>query len=202
MREGSRRPKCLLDVLLKLHIEDQVLDEEEVRQEVDTFIAAGHVSIAVTVKWALFLVGLYPEVQEKIHQELDSVLGADSKGPLSVADLNELKYLECVLKESNRLYPPAGAVARKFLKTSAFVATKYPREHTLLWHLLGAQRRRRPRDCIGRVFAEMEAKILVCHILRSFSLHSLDSRDQVLPIIKLSLQSSQPARIKFRHRQQ
>ncbi|GIY31058.1 cytochrome P450 4V2 [Caerostris darwini] len=40
MREGSRRPKCLLDVLLKLHMEDKVLDEEGVRQEVDTFIAA------------------------------------------------------------------------------------------------------------------------------------------------------------------
>ncbi|GIX85293.1 hypothetical protein CEXT_545471 [Caerostris extrusa] len=47
-----------------------------------------------------------------------------------------------------------------------------------------------------RVFAEMEVKIL-----RSFSLHSLDSRDQVLPLIKITLQSSQPARIKFRHRQ-
>ncbi|GIY99725.1 cytochrome P450 4p1 [Caerostris extrusa] len=59
-----------------------------------------------------------------------------------------------------------------------------------------------PRDCIGRVFAEMEVKILVCHILRNFSLHSLDSRDQVLPIIKITLQLSQPARIKFRRRQQ
>ncbi|GIY08405.1 cytochrome P450 4V2 [Caerostris extrusa] len=94
----SRRPKCLLDVLLKLHIEDQVLDEEGVRQEVDTFISAGHDTSAAAVKWTLYLIGLYPEVQEKIHQELDSVLGADSKGPLSVANLNELTYLECVLK--------------------------------------------------------------------------------------------------------
>ncbi|GIY38649.1 cytochrome P450 4V2 [Caerostris darwini] len=54
----------------------------------------------------------------------------------------------------------------------------------------------------GRVFAEMEVKILVCHILRNFSLHSLDSRDLVLPLIKITLQSSQPARITFRRRQQ
>ncbi|GIY09383.1 cytochrome P450 4c3 [Caerostris darwini] len=40
IRDDSRRPKCLLDVLLKLHIEDQLLDEDGVRQEVDTFIAA------------------------------------------------------------------------------------------------------------------------------------------------------------------
>ncbi|GIX93066.1 probable cytochrome P450 4d20 [Caerostris darwini] len=171
--DDSRRPKCLLDVLLKLHIEDQVLDEDGVGQEVDTFISAGHDSISVTVKWALYLIGLYPDVQEKIHHELDSVLGADSKGPLSVADLNELKYMDCVLKESNRLYPPAAAFGRKV-----------------------------PEEISIRVFAEMQGKILVYHILKNFCLRSLDSRDQVLPIIKLSLQSSQPARIKFRRRQQ
>ncbi|GIY99736.1 cytochrome P450 4c3 [Caerostris extrusa] len=59
-----------------------------------------------------------------------------------------------------------------------------------------------PRNCIGRIFGEMEVKVLVCHILRSFSLHSLDSRDKVLPLMKITLQSSQPARIKFRRRQQ
>ncbi|GIY67782.1 hypothetical protein CEXT_338141 [Caerostris extrusa] len=37
MGDDSRKPKCLLDILLKLHIEDQVLDEEGVRQEADTF---------------------------------------------------------------------------------------------------------------------------------------------------------------------
>ncbi|GIZ00941.1 hypothetical protein CEXT_216351 [Caerostris extrusa] len=53
----------------------------------------GHETIAISVKWALYLIGLHPEVQERIHQELDRVLGSDSKGPLAVADLNELKYL-------------------------------------------------------------------------------------------------------------
>ncbi|GIX80593.1 cytochrome P450 4V2 [Caerostris extrusa] len=127
MGDDSRRPKCLLDVLLKLHIEDQVFDEEGVRQEVDTFISAGHESTAVTTKWALYLIGLYPEVQEKIHHELDSVLGADSKGPLSVADLNELKYLECVLKESNRLYPPAAVIARKISEDISICGYKIPK---------------------------------------------------------------------------
>ncbi|GIX66982.1 cytochrome P450 4V2 [Caerostris extrusa] len=232
--DDSRRPKCLLDVLLKLHIEDQVLDEEGVRQEVDTFISTGHDSISVTVKWALYLIGLYPEVQEKIHQELDSVLGADSKGPLSVADLNELKYLDCVLKESNRLYPPAAAFGRKISEEISICGYTIPKRTTVIVAPFFVHRDEDvfpdpekfdperflpenslhipecayipfsagPRDCIGRVFAEMEVKILVCHILRNFSLHSLDSRDQVHPIVKITLQSSQPARIKFRRRQQ
>ncbi|GIY13485.1 cytochrome P450 4V2 [Caerostris darwini] len=234
MGNDSRRPKCLLDVLLKLHLEDQVLDEEGVRQEVDTFISAGHETTAIAVKWTLFLIGLYPEVQEKIHQELDSVLGADSKGPLSVADLNEFKFLDCVLKESNRIYPPVPAIARKISEEITICGYKIPkRAHVIVSSFLVHRDEdifpdperfdperflpensehipecayipflTGPRDCNGRVFAEMEVKVLVCHILRNFSLHSLDSRDQVLPLAKLSLQSSQPTRIQFRCRQQ
>ncbi|GIY21781.1 cytochrome P450 4V2 [Caerostris extrusa] len=274
MGDDSRRPKCLLDILLKLHIEDQVLDEEGVRQEVDTFI--GHDTVTVAVKWALYLIGLYTEVQEKIHQELDSVLGADSKGALSVADLNELKYLECVLKaspsqdssfkqfsrkmmflmkalfspeilpypmhlclcgsqkECNRLYPPVPLFARKVSEETSICGHTIPKRTTVVVTPFLVHRDEDvfpdpekfdperflpensthipecayipfaagPRNCIGRVFGEMEVKLLVCHILRSFSLHSLDSRDQVLPVAKITLQSSEPARIKFRRRQQ
>ncbi|GIY38661.1 probable cytochrome P450 4d20 [Caerostris darwini] len=232
--DDSRKPKCLLDVLLKLHIEDKVLDEEGVRQEVDTFISAGHETVAVAVKWALYLIGLYPEVQEKIHQELDSVLGADSKGPLRVADLNELKYLECVLKECFRLYPPAALFARKTSEEISICGYTIPNRTTVVVSPFLVHREEDvfpdaekfdpeqflpensalipecayipfaagPRNCIGHTFAEIEVKVLVCHILRNFSLRSLDSTDQVLPIVKITLQSSQPARIKFRRRQQ
>ncbi|GIY08404.1 cytochrome P450 4c3 [Caerostris extrusa] len=229
-------PKCLLDVLLKLHIEDQVLDEEGVRQEVDTFISAGHETVAVAVKWALYLIGLYPEVQEKLHQELDSLLGVGSKGPLSVAELNEMKYLECVLKECNRIYPPVPIIARNITEETGISFFRWlhstKRTQVIVSPLLVHRDEdvfpdpekfdperflpensahipecayipfaAGPRGCIGRVFAEMEVKILVCHILRNFSLHSLDSRDLVLPLIKITLQSSQSARIKFRRRQ-
>ncbi|GIY55701.1 hypothetical protein CEXT_766441 [Caerostris extrusa] len=67
-------------------------------EKLTTDVYKGHETTTIAGKWALYLIGLYPEVQEKIHQELDSVLGAVSKDPLSVADLNEFKYLECVLK--------------------------------------------------------------------------------------------------------
>ncbi|GIX93040.1 probable cytochrome P450 4d20 [Caerostris darwini] len=256
--DDSRKPKCLLDVLLKLHIEDEVLDEEGVRQErsghiyfggnfliniypsklkqthINLKCVQGHETVAVAVKWALYLIGLYPEVQEKIHQELDSVLGADSKGPLRVADLNELKYLECVLKKCFRLYPPAALFARKTseeisicgytipnrttVAVSPFLvhreedvfpdAEKFdperflPKNSALIPECAYIPFAAGPRNCIGHTFAEIEVKVLVCHILKNFSLHSLDSRDQVLPIVKITLQSSQPARIKFRRRQQ
>ncbi|GIY15151.1 cytochrome P450 4V2 [Caerostris extrusa] len=63
--DDSSKYKSLLEVLLKLHIEDKALDEEGVRREVDTFIVAGHDTVATTIKWALYLIGHHPEVQEK-----------------------------------------------------------------------------------------------------------------------------------------
>ncbi|GIY87034.1 cytochrome P450 4V2 [Caerostris darwini] len=176
-------------------------------------IPEGHETTAVAVKWTLYLIGLYPEVQEKIHHELDSVLGTDSKDPLSLVDLNELKYLECVLKECNRIYPPAPAIIKKISKDISISGHTIPKRTHIIVAPFFLHRDEDvfpdpekfdperflpensahfpecayipfaagPRDCIGRVFAEMEVKILVCHILRSFSLHSLDSRDQVLP---------------------
>lgn len=65
--------------------------------------------------WLLYLLGLYPEVQAKVHDELDRVFGDDRKRPVTMEDLNELKYLECVIKESLRLYPSVPAIARRLL---------------------------------------------------------------------------------------
>ncbi|GIX90354.1 cytochrome P450 4V2 [Caerostris extrusa] len=79
-----------------------------------------------------YMIGLYPEVQEKIHQELNCVLGADSKGPLSISDLNELQYLDCVLKESHRLFPPAIAIGRKISEDISICGHSIPKRTTVI----------------------------------------------------------------------
>ncbi|GIY98342.1 cytochrome P450 4c3, partial [Caerostris extrusa] len=119
--------------IIKKKTVDQVLDEEGVRQEVDTFIVAGHETIAIAVKWALYLIGLHHDVQEKMHQELDSVLGADNKGPISIADLNELKFLDCVLKECYRLYPVTAGFGRKISEDISICGYKiHKRTHIIV----------------------------------------------------------------------
>ncbi|GIX78240.1 cytochrome P450 4V2 [Caerostris darwini] len=125
--DDSSRYKSLLEVLLKLHIKDQALDEEGVIQEVVTFIIGGHDTVAAAIKWALYLIGHHPEVQEKIHEEVDSVLEGDPQRPLSVDDLGDLKYLDCVLKECNRLYPSVPMFGRHIFeetKICGYIAPK------------------------------------------------------------------------------
>ncbi|GIX78238.1 cytochrome P450 4V2, partial [Caerostris darwini] len=230
--DDSSKYKSLLEVLLKLHIEDQALDEKGVRQEVDTFIVAGHDTVAATIKWALYMIGHHPEVQEKIHQEVDSVFEGNGDKPLSVDDLSDLKYLDCVLKECNRIYPSVPLFGRHIFEetkicgytapkgASAIVMTYFlhrdedvfpdpekfdpdrflPENKQNIPEFAYVPFGAGPRNCVGRWFGEMEVKTMACHILRNFSLHSLDSRDKVLPVMNLTLQSSQPVRIKFRPR--
>lgn len=60
----------------------------------------------------MFCIGLHPEVQEKLHQEMDMVFGDDRTRPVTADDLRQMTYLECVIKESLRLYPAGPFFAR------------------------------------------------------------------------------------------
>ncbi|GBM41316.1 Cytochrome P450 4V2 [Araneus ventricosus] len=116
-RDKSRaKHKALLDLLLDRHMETGELSEEDIREEVDTFALAGHETVSTAIAWALYLIGLYSDVQTKIHEELDKVFGEDTERPASEKDLSDLQYLDCVLKETNRIYPAAPLFGRKILE--------------------------------------------------------------------------------------
>ncbi|GFR25424.1 cytochrome P450 4c3 [Trichonephila clavata] len=108
--KGKR--KAFMDLLLELQFETQELSEKDIRDEVNTFIGAGYETVSVTITWALYLIGLHPDIQEKIHDELDRIFGSDVDRDITESDLNDLKYLDCVLKESQRLYSAVPMVTR------------------------------------------------------------------------------------------
>lgn len=111
LKTNNKRP--FLDILLREHLKDpQNFTEEDVREEVDTFMFEGHDTTAMGISWALYLIGLYGEHQDLIHQELDSIFGDDKFRQITSEDLKEMKYLECCLKESQRLYPSVPFIAR------------------------------------------------------------------------------------------
>jgi len=65
------------------------------------------------MNFTCFLIASNPDVQAKVHAELDRVFGNDSARPCSKQDLDELEYLECVIKESLRLLPSVPFIARE-----------------------------------------------------------------------------------------
>ena len=61
--------------------------------------------------WAIQLIGSHPEVQKKLHEEMDEIFG-DSDRPATMADISNMKYLECVVKESLRICPSVPQIGR------------------------------------------------------------------------------------------
>jgi cytochrome P450 len=86
------------------------LSPREVRDQVLIFLLAGHETTATTLTFALHLLGRHPDVQRRVHQELDDVLAA--RAP-TAEDLGRLTYTTMVVKEAMRLYPPAYAFGRR-----------------------------------------------------------------------------------------
>lgn len=102
----------MLDTMLAAE-KDGLIDEKGIRDEVDTFTFEGHDTTSVCLMFTLLLLAHNPDAQEKILEEMKELWqqNRDSK-ELSVNDLNNLKYLDRVIKESLRLYPPVPYIGR------------------------------------------------------------------------------------------
>ncbi|ETN65988.1 cytochrome P450 [Anopheles darlingi] len=103
---------AFLDVLLQGNQAHNLLTDEDVREEVDTFMFEGHDTTTAGISWILFLLALHPEIQDRVYEEIESVLGKDTSRPATMHDLNELRLLERCIKEALRLYPSVSFFGR------------------------------------------------------------------------------------------
>ncbi|KAH8419833.1 hypothetical protein KR009_003099 [Drosophila setifemur] len=109
---GQKRRMALLDVLLQATIDGKPLTNEDIREEVDTFMFEGHDTTTSSIAFSFYLLARHPEVQARVFQEIRDVIGDDKEAPINMQSLGELKYLECVIKESLRLYPSVPMIGR------------------------------------------------------------------------------------------
>ncbi len=109
--ESASEREARDDVLsLLLSLDDETMTRERLGHQLLTFLVAGHDTTALTLTYTWFLLGHHPERQQKLHDELDSVLGGADPTPEA---LFELPYLDDVLTEALRLYPPAFTTFRQ-----------------------------------------------------------------------------------------
>ncbi len=111
-RQSAVDPGDLLSMLLHAQDADdgRVLTDAQVRDDVLTFLIAGHATTATALTWCWYLLALHPEVYRRLCAEVDLVL--DGRLP-TAADLPNLPYTLQVFKETLRLYPPAYAILRQ-----------------------------------------------------------------------------------------
>jgi len=110
-RETGEDKGDVVSMLLAARDEDgSALSDVQVRDQLMTLLAAGHETTANALTWTFYLLSQNPEERDKLLAELHSVLNGRSP---TVEDLARLPYLEMVVKESMRLFPPAWIMGRR-----------------------------------------------------------------------------------------
>lgn len=121
----------LLSLLLAARDEDDGsrMSDQQVRDEAMTLFLAGHETTALALSWAWFLLSQNPAVEDRLASEVRQVLGGRLP---AVEDVPRLSYVEKVVVESMRLYPPAWVIGREATRDCVIGGFHTPRGTTLL----------------------------------------------------------------------
>jgi cytochrome P450 len=201
--EGRRRSGAggddLLAMLMEARDEDtgEGMSDRQLRDEIMTFVLAGHETTAVTLAWACLLLAQHPEVGDRVRREVSTVLAGRTP---ALADLPRLELTRRVIDETLRLYPPVAVISRESYaadeiggyaipaKSGAMLSPYVTHRHPAFWpdpehfdperftpEQVAARPRFAyfpfsggPRLCIGNEFALMEAQILLATIMQRY----------------------------------
>jgi cytochrome P450 len=174
------------------------LTQRELRDQILTFLMAGHETTAATMAWGVHLLARHPDVQRRVRAEVAESL-VDGRVP-SGKDVRQLAFTHRVVQETLRLYPPAPFVARQPIApdtihgyhipahSSVTVCTYATHRHRQFWddperfdpdrltpERCAARPRHAylpfgggPRICIGNDFALLEEQMLLAMAIRRY----------------------------------
>ena len=190
--------KPVPDDLLNILVNDKTLSMDDIIDEFITVFVAGQETTANSLAFTLYEIIRHPDVEAKILDEIDEVLG--NKENVNFEDLAKLKYLGQVLQESLRMHPvaigPKRVLAKELTvggyrlsKGSIVTAEKYMCGHNPdIWKNPNTFDPERfsasenipnfstlyfpfsvgPRNCIGQTLAKFESKVILARVLRKF----------------------------------
>ena len=179
------------------------MSPQELRDNLLTFVVAGHETTALALSWALYLLAYDHSWQERLREEVCSVIGGE---PAHADDLERMPCTLRVLKEALRLYPPAGLILRTALVEDELGGREVRPGDTILMPIYALHRNQclwerpdefdpdrflepneidrfqylpfggGPRSCIGSNFAMQEAGILLSTLLANFRFSLIPER--------------------------
>lgn len=217
-RQQTERPQDLLTSLIEARDPEtgDSMTDQQIREELVTFMLAGHETTANTLTWALYLLSLCPAERRRLETEV-------SQGEVPAKGV-----CDRIILETLRLYPPAWVFGRRSHGPDRFgeftigpqqIVTVSPyilHRHPKFWpNPEGFDPDRfldpvpkgayvpfaaGPRQCIGNHFALLESRLILSEITRRVRVNLVAGYRPVLePMITLRPQGGLPVTLEFRH---
>ncbi len=192
----------------------QCFDAQDMVDQVAIFFLAGHETSASALAWALYLMALYPDWQDKLAAEAEALEAPD------FAAMSRLKFSRDVFREALRLYPPVPMMVREATCPERFRSRDVPQGAQIVlspWHLHRHERlwdrpdefdptrwstengkmcqreayipfSAGPRVCTGAGFAMVEGPLILSILLRRFRFETIPGKTPV-PVAHLTVRS-------------
>jgi cytochrome P450 len=196
---------------------DAGMTDQQVRDQMVTILIAGHDTTAAALTWTWYLLSEHPEVEARLHEELDDVLG--NRLP-TFADTQALPFTENVIRESLRIYPPVWMMWRRAVEDYEVDGYIAPARSIVVMSQHVMHRDARyfpeplrfdperwtgefkaalpkytyfpfgggPRQCIGESFAWMEAILLIATLAQQWKFRLVPGQ----PVIPQTLLTQRP----------
>jgi len=181
---------------------------QEMADQVGIFLLAGHETSAAALAWALYLMAIFPDWQDRVAAEAQAVIDRDK---VYFSTATRLRTARAVFREAMRLYPPVPMFLREAAREECFRGRRVPKGAQIVispWHLHRHERLWRdphgfdparwdtpegresaraayipfsagPRVCPGSAFAMAEGPLILAMILRSHVVAPVAGRDPV-----------------------
>jgi len=196
------------------------MDDKQLRDEMMTFIHAGHDTVADALAWFTIMLARHPHIQQQLRTEIESVAG---KQPLAPGAAQELPLFQRIFHETSRLYPSAWAFARvavepdtiggyripagAFVAVSSYVTGRSPRywddperfdpDRFLPERSEGRHRFAffpfggGPHLCIGQGLAFLQMALILSRVLQTFDFR-IEDAESIVPAPRISLRPNGP----------
>lgn len=207
-------PQSLLEIVVEQY-KSHIINEEQFLGDVKNFFIAGHETTGNVLSWAFYLLLRNPENFEKLHHEINFVVGNHAA---TLDDLPKLEYTEMILNETMRLYPPIWLIERRAINEDKIEQYFFPKNAIMIISPYTIQRHIRywqepnkffperflpenslnrpknvfipfglgPRVCIGKQLALLIAKMIIPNVIKNFNIELANQR-QIKPETLITL---------------
>uniref|UniRef100_A0A915MZ28 Cytochrome P450 n=1 Tax=Meloidogyne javanica TaxID=6303 RepID=A0A915MZ28_MELJA len=113
--EAEKRTNCFLDILLDLQEQNDFTDED-IREEVETFMFEGHDTVSSSLGFMVFWLGHREKLQEKLRTEMREIFNSDVGRDVTLDDMTKMRYAESCIRETMRLLPTVPVRSYDFIR--------------------------------------------------------------------------------------